>query len=94
MSECGPEDVVEHLVDVGAVGHDVVGDAQHADERVQDEGGAGEQQVPADDEGPDRGCGQEQVGESVVDRVRHPVSSLILQYGGVEGTEERNVSRV
>lgn len=72
-----------------------MGDSQHADERVQDEGGASEQQVPADDEGPDRGCGQEQVGESVVDRVRHPVSSSILQYRWWgEGAEERNVSRV
>lgn len=67
-----------------------MGDAQHADERVQDEGGAGEQQVPADDEGPDRGCGQEQVGESVVDRVRHPVSSSILQYRLVKGRGQKN----
>lgn len=68
-----------------------MGDAQHADESVQDEGGAGEQQVPADDEGPDRGCGQEQVGESVVDRVRHPVSSSILQY---QGGQKNLLSRV
>lgn len=67
-----------------------MGDAQHADERVQDEGGAGEQQVPAGDEGPDRGCGQEQVGESVVDRVRHPVSSSILQYRLVGGRGQKN----
>lgn len=83
MRECcgRPEDVVEHLVDVGVVGHDVVGDAEHPDESVQDEGGAREQQVPADDEGPDGSGGQEQVGERVVDRVRHPVPSTILRYG-------------
>lgn len=55
-----------------------MGDAEHADESVEDEGGAREQQVPADDEGPDGSGGQEQVAERVVDRVRHPVSSSIL----------------
>lgn len=70
-----------------------MGDAEHADESVQDEGGAREQQVPADDEGPDGSGSQEQVGERVVDRVRHPVSSTILRYGN-RGAEERAVSRL
>lgn len=71
-----------------------MGDAEQADESVQDEGGAREQQVPADDEGPDGSGGQEQVGERVVDRVRHPASSSILRYGNRGNRRTRCISFV